>query len=96
MLSKDEVKHIASLANLPLNAEEVEKFRKQIPEILEHVNRLQELDLDGVEETPQVTNKTNELREDKVLESLSQEEALGQSSRTKSGYFVVKAIFDNE
>lgn len=65
-LSKEEVKHIALLARLGLNEEEVEKYSEQLSSILDYVELLKEVDTDGIEPTAQVTGLENVMREDEV------------------------------
>lgn len=94
-ITKEEVKHIAKLAHLKLNEEQLDKFTQQFGTVLELVSRLNSLDTTGVEPTSQVTGSKNVFREDMVDESryLTQEEALKNSKRTYRGYFVVEAVF---
>ncbi len=65
-LSKDEVRHIAKLARLSLSEAEVEKFTTELTSILEYVEKLQEVDTEGVEATAQVTGLRNVFRDDDV------------------------------
>ena len=94
MLSKDQVKHIAKLANLKLTSAEINKFQKQLSEVLEYVEQLNELDTKRVEQTSQVTGLENVFREDEPKPSLSQEEVLSGAKNTEKGMFKVKAIFE--
>jgi aspartyl-tRNA(Asn)/glutamyl-tRNA(Gln) amidotransferase subunit C len=66
MLDKQQIEHIAKLARLELTAEELEKYGGQISAILGYIEQLQEVDVDGVEPTAQVTGLTNAWREDEV------------------------------
>ena len=93
-LTMEEVKHIAQLANLPLNNEELGKFQKQLGETLEYLSHLQELATPNIPPTFQVTGKINELREDEVSPGLSQEAALKNSQKTYKGYFVAKVLWE--
>lgn len=93
---KIDVKKVARLANLPLTDEEEEKYSKQLSETLDYVNKLEEIDTTNVEPTSQVTGLENVTRDDEVLPSLSQEEALKNAKSTYKGYFKVKAILDQE
>jgi len=68
-LSPDDVRHIAKLARLNLSDAEVEKFSKELSSILEYVEKLQEVDTEGVEPTAQVTGLHNSFREDVIHES---------------------------
>ncbi len=63
-LSHDEVRHIAKLARLSLTDEEVGQFTVQLSEVLEYVEKLQEIDTEGVAETSQVTGLEDVYRPD--------------------------------
>ena len=63
-LSKDTVKHIAMLSRLELKEEEVEKFQKQLSQILDFVEKLNELNTDGIDPKFQIIPPQNVLRED--------------------------------
>lgn len=89
---KIDVKHIAKLANLPLNPQEEKKFEKQLSEILSYVEKLKEVDTKNVETTSQVTGLENVTREDNPTPSLNQEEALSNTKSKHNGLFKVKAI----
>ncbi len=93
-LTKDQVKHVAKLANLPLTDEEVTKFEEQLSETLDYIDQLNEIDTTGVEPTSQVTGLENVLREDETKPSLSQDEALGNTKSKQNGFFKVKAILE--
>ncbi len=93
-LTKNQVRHIAKLANLSLTEKEVAKFQKQLSEILDYVEVLNELNTKKVEPTSQVTGLENVFREDKTSPSLSQKGALSGTKSKLKGYFKVKAIFD--
>lgn len=76
MLSTEEVKHIAKLARLGLENGEVDKFSKQLSDILEYVKLLEEVDTENVEPTSQVTGLMNVSRKDKVSKKCTKEELL--------------------
>lgn len=94
MLSEEEVRHIAKLANLSLTDEEVKKFQKQLSETLEYVEILNELNTESVEATSQVTGLINVSREDFVKPSISQEEALSGAKSKFNNCFKVKAVIE--
>ena len=95
-LTKGDIAHLAKLSKLDLSPEEGERLTPQISSILENVAQIKGLDLKGLPETNQVTNKTNEFRSDKVEPSFTQEEALSMAKNTHNGYFVVNQLIDNE
>lgn len=65
-LSKEEVLHIAKLARLTLTDAELEKYAAQLSGILAYVDKLKEVDVEGVEPTAQVTGLDNVWRPDEV------------------------------
>ena len=69
-------------------------FLKEVIEKFKY--KIQAIKTDNTEETHQVTNVVNVLREDKVDKNrmLSQEEALANAKETHDGYFLVEAILD--
>ena len=52
MIDRDQVLHVARLARLRLTDEELERMPGELTKILEHVEKMDELDLDGVEPVP--------------------------------------------
>jgi aspartyl-tRNA(Asn)/glutamyl-tRNA(Gln) amidotransferase subunit C len=88
------VAHIAKLANLPLKDDEVEKFEKQLAEILTYVEQLNKVDTTDVAQTSQVTGLENVTREDVAGISLPQETAISQAPSTQNGLFKVSGIFE--
>lgn len=67
-LSRDDVLKLARLARLDLTDEEIERFARELTEILHYVEQLQAVDVDGLEPTNQVTGLTNVMRADKVVD----------------------------
>ncbi len=65
-LTPDQVCHIAKLARINLTDVEVEKFTKQLDAVMGYIEKLNQLDTEGVTETNQITGLTSILREDEV------------------------------
>lgn len=76
MIDRDQVLHVARLARLELTEEEVESMAAELSAILEHVERIGELDLEGVEPTSHVVDVTNVLRPDEPRPSWPRERTL--------------------
>jgi aspartyl-tRNA(Asn)/glutamyl-tRNA(Gln) amidotransferase subunit C len=97
-ISTSQVQHIANLANLKLSQEEVEKYQKQLSNILAYVDKLQEVNTDGVEETSQVTGLTNVFNKDGEVQkqTFSQEEALKNSKHQNGKYFQVPVVISKK
>ncbi len=91
-ISPEEIQYVAHLARLNLGEEELEKITTQIDTILTYVEKLEELDTEGVEPTTHAFSISNAFREDKVVDSLSQQEALANSPNQKGSAFVVPRI----
>lgn len=67
-LTRDDVLKLAQLARLHLTDEEVEEYRAELSEILQYVEQLSAVDVEGLEPTNQVSGLTNVTREDEVLD----------------------------
>lgn len=93
-LTKEEIIHLAKLANLHLTEEEIKKYQQQLGETLDYIKNLEELSTEKVEPTSQVTDLENVFFEDGVdnLRGLSQEEVLKNTKNKKNSLFVVKRI----
>ena len=94
MISKEQIEHIAKLANLTLSAEELEKFSGQLSETIDYIKKLNVLDTSIVLPTAQTTGLKNVFREDKVQPSLPQRNVLSNAKKTYKGFFVTKSVFD--
>jgi aspartyl-tRNA(Asn)/glutamyl-tRNA(Gln) amidotransferase subunit C len=89
MIEREQVEHVARLARLKLTDEEVEKMASELSGILEHVEKISELDLDGVEATSHVIALENVLRADKPRPSWSRDEMLERAPDPAGGSFRV-------
>lgn len=93
-LTKDQVKHIAKLASLPINDEEIVQLEDQLSETLKFVENLNEISTENIEPTHSVTGLSNVLRPDETEPSLTQNQALQNAKSKKNGYFKVKVILE--
>ena len=89
MIDRDQVLHVAKLARLKVTDDEVDRMAEELSKILEHVETMNELDLEAVEPTSHVVDLTNVLREDVPRPGLSREQALDQAPDTAEGGFRV-------
>ena len=76
MIDREQVLHVARLSRLRLTEPEVERMASELSGILEHVDRISELDLEGVEPTSHVVALENVLRPDEPRPSWSRERML--------------------
>jgi aspartyl-tRNA(Asn)/glutamyl-tRNA(Gln) amidotransferase subunit C len=82
MIDREQVLHVARLARLRLTADEIEAMTGELSSILDHIEKIGELDLDGVEPTSHVVELENVLRPDAPRPSLPREVALDQAPDT--------------
>lgn len=102
-LTKEQVKYVAKLANLPLTPDEEEKHSEQLSKILEYVEQLNKVDTSNVEPTFNVSGQSNVMSKDESVAGLSQNEALQNAPKKENarlpsgqGFFVTKGVLDNE
>src|SRR3981081_4682847 len=91
-LSRDEVRHVAMLARLGLEPGDEEFYAEQLSGILEHIDRLQQLNTDDIPPTAQVVEVANTLREHVPRPGLSQAEPLANAPVAVDGFFRVPSI----
>lgn len=89
MIDREQVLHVARLARLELAEEELEPMSGELSSILDHVERMNELDLDGVEPTSHVVPLTNVLRADEPRPSWPLEQVLAPAPDPDQGAFRV-------
>ena len=73
MLDREQVLHVARLARLELSEEEVERMAAELSKVLDHIEKIGELELDGVPPTSHVIDVVNALRADEPEPSLPRE-----------------------
>ena len=89
MIDDATVRHVARLARLRLDDAEEAVMREELSGILEHIDAIRAMDLDGVEPTTHVIEVENVLREDIPRPSLTRDEALREASDVVDGSFGV-------
>jgi aspartyl-tRNA(Asn)/glutamyl-tRNA(Gln) amidotransferase subunit C len=89
VIDRQQVLHVARLARLELSEAELERMAGELSGILEHVDRISELDLDGVEPTAHVVELQNVLRADEPEPCLPRERALEPAPEAVDGAFRV-------
>lgn len=96
-ITENEVRYVANLANLTLADHEIGKMVHDLDEILTHIETLNQLDTSEVEPMSQVlydAGETATLRDDVVVPSLPNEEALRNSPRSGAGYYKVPLVIE--
>jgi len=95
--TEKEVRYIAELAHLNLSDEEVAGYQADLEEILSYVDKLQELNVDGVEPMshvlqPRAENET--VRPDELKPSFERESALQNAPLAGAGHFKVPLVIE--
>ena len=95
-VTRDEVLKIADLAKLHFSETEIDAFVSQFQRILEYIEQLKEVDIEGVEPTSHVSLtedfEKHIFRDDEVCASLSMEDSLSGAPDAGSGYFRVPKV----
>ncbi|GEK88286.1 Asp-tRNA(Asn)/Glu-tRNA(Gln) amidotransferase subunit GatC [Alkalibacterium putridalgicola] len=94
-INEETVKQVAKLAKLEIEEESIHAFTKEIDQIVDMVEQLEELDTEGVEGTYHGLPQKNVWREDKVQKGTDREELFKNVKTRKDGYIEVPAMFDN-
>jgi aspartyl-tRNA(Asn)/glutamyl-tRNA(Gln) amidotransferase subunit C len=89
VIDRDQVLHVARLARLRLPEEEVETMASELSQILDHIETIGKLDLEGVEPTAHVVELENVLRPDEPRPSTPRETMLEQAPDPASDSFRV-------
>ena len=92
MITIKEVEHVAKLARLELTEEEKVKFSKQLGDVLEYAQQMNEIDTEGVEPMSHAIPIVNVMREDEVVHELSREELMANAPLKEDGFFRVPKI----
>lgn len=91
-LTRVDVEHVALLARLGLDEEELGRLEGQLNHILDQYAVLSELDTDAIEPTAQTIELENILREDTVRPGFTVEQALAGAPQRQGDLFVVPPI----
>ena len=94
MKSEIDIKHVAHLARISLSPEEEKKFGAQLGQVLGYIDKLNEVDVTGVEPTAHAFPLVNVTRPDEVRPSISNEEALRNAPAHANGLFIVPKIVE--
>lgn len=94
LLTQAQVEHVALLSRLELDPDEREKSIRELNQILEHFEKLAELDTSEVEPTSHAIPMTNVFREDTLKPSLDREKVLVNAPEAAEGCFQVPRVVE--
>ena len=87
------IQDIAKLSKLKFDDSAKEKMKSDLEKMLAFVDKLNEIDTEGVDPLIYMSEEVNVLRKDKVSEETSQEDALKNAPEKDSDYFKVPTVF---
>lgn len=93
-ITSEEVEHVARLARLALNATEIDALTGQMDQLLGYVEKLNELDTDGIAPTSHAVPMENAFRDDVVTDSIGLERALQNAPQSEDGCFIVPKVIE--
>ena len=94
IISDETIEYVGILAKLELSDEEKEQAKKDMANMLDYIDTLNELDTSGVEPMSHVFPVNNVFREDVVTNGDDREEIVANAPEAKEGAFVVPKTFD--
>ena len=92
IVSKDEVLHIANLADLNIKDDEIDEYAKNLQDILNFVEVLNKVDTDNVEESIRTIDNYNVFRKDEVKEFEDKESLLQNAPDKEDGMFKIPKV----
>ncbi len=95
-ISNDLVDHIAHLARLKFEGNKRDEIRNDLSNIIDFVDKLSEIDTDQVEPLMFMSESINVLREDNIVQDITQEEALKNAGHHDSDYFKISKVLDQK
>lgn len=91
-VSKEEILHIAKLANLNIKDEEIDKYAKNLEDILNFVKVLNNVDTENVEEAIGTTNSFNVFRKDEIKQFGDRDILLQNAPEQEEGMFRIPKV----
>ena len=95
-VTKDEVKYIASLSRLEFNESELDDFTNEFNQILNYIDKLNELDTENIEPLSHPIEKKNVFRKDKLVASINRDEALKNAPDKTEEYIKVPKVIKSK
>lgn len=95
-ITEETVDHIAHLSRLEFEGEAKKEIQANLERIITFMDKLQEVDTEGVEPLIFMSSEVNRLREDAPVTTVSQEEALKNAPKKDSDYFRIPKVLDKK
>jgi aspartyl-tRNA(Asn)/glutamyl-tRNA(Gln) amidotransferase subunit C len=94
-ISEEQAKHVAKLAKLKFDDQELANFTAQLGNIIDMVEMLEEVDTEGVPFTSNVVETINVMRQDRAQAGWDRDELMKNVPESEDGFIKVPAIIDN-
>lgn len=94
MISEEKVKHIANLAKLNVTEEEMNKYQKQLTDILTEIDKILKVDIANDEIMISPSDNKNCYSEDVIESHISKSDALKNAKRIKGDYIIVPKVIE--
>lgn len=94
-VSKEEILHIAKLANIKIDENEIENYRENLQEILNFTKTLNNVNTENVDEALSGTNSFNVFREDKIIEFEDKELLLQNAPEKENNMFKIPKVIQD-
>jgi len=91
-ITEELIDHIANLSRLEFEGEKKEAIKEDLGRITTFMDKLQEVDTEGVEPLIFMTDEVNRLRDDVVEDTVSKDEALKNAPKKDSDYFRIPKV----
>jgi aspartyl-tRNA(Asn)/glutamyl-tRNA(Gln) amidotransferase subunit C len=95
MIDRKDVEHVARLARLALSEPELERMRVELTAILEYIEKLRAVDVEGVEPTSHAVPLVNVMREDEVEPGVDREAMMANAPDRVGEFFRVPRIIED-
>ena len=93
-ISRDDVLHIANLSKLYIEEEKLEKYTKDLSNVVDLANSLEKVDVEGVNPTNHILDIKNVFREDEVVPSFNREDVLKNAPQSQGGCVSVPKVVE--
>ncbi len=93
-INRELLDKIAHLARLEFDEKDADKMMKDMTDIVNWVEKLKEVDTEGIEPLTTMSHEINALREDEVKDHLSHERALRHAPKKDADYFRVPKVLE--
>ena len=96
MINEEQVRHIADLAKLNIKDEEIEKYQKQLSDIMTEIDKIVEVEIENDDIMISLTDNKNCYSEDVVEQHISRDDAFKNAKNVKANYITVPKVIEGE